>query len=557
LNSIGTITYYAESVNSTTNCASSTRTPVILTINAAPIQPISGGDITECEVSPIQTLTATATAPTGSTLVWYDAATGGSIIASPTLNSIGTVTYYAESVNSTTNCPSLTRIAVTLTINPLPLSPTSVGDITECELSPIQTLTAGATAPLGSTVVWYDAATGGSVVASPTLNSIGTVTYHAESVNSATNCSSSTRTPVILTINAASIQPISGGDITECEATPLQTLTAAATSPVGSTAVWYDAATGGSIVASPILNSIGTVTYYAESVNSTTNCPSLTRTAVTLTINALPLAPTSGGDLTECEATPIQTLTAAATSPIGSTVVWYNAATGGSIVASPTLNSIGTITYYAESVNSTTNCASSTRTPIVLTISKAPNAGTLDGVQNICAALTTTFTTDSLESGVWSSSDVLIATVDSSTGVVTGVGAGTATITLYRRCLDAKTTRTVTVTAAPVVGTLSGTQAICVGLTTTFSSTTLGGTWSSSLLHNRFLYSLITGVGAGVATMTYNVTGTGGCSDVSDIRTVTLTAAPNAGTLDGVQNICAALTTTFTTDSLESGVELY
>ncbi|MBK9225382.1 MAG: hypothetical protein IPO23_13590 [Flavobacterium sp.] len=67
-------------------------------------------DITECEVSPIQTLTATATAPTGSTLVWYDAATGGSIIASPTLNSIGTVTYYAESVNSTTNCPSLTRI---------------------------------------------------------------------------------------------------------------------------------------------------------------------------------------------------------------------------------------------------------------------------------------------------------------------------------------------------------------------------------------------------------------------------------------------------------------
>jgi hypothetical protein len=46
------------------------------------------------------------------------------------------------------------------------------------------------------------------------------------------------------------------------------------------------------------------------------------------------LAPTSGGDLTECEATPIQTLTAAATSPIGSTVVWYNAATGGSIVAS-------------------------------------------------------------------------------------------------------------------------------------------------------------------------------------------------------------------------------
>ncbi|MBK9225381.1 MAG: T9SS type B sorting domain-containing protein [Flavobacterium sp.] len=258
---------------------------------------------------------------------------------------------------------------------------------------------------------------------------------------------------------------------------------------------------------------------------------------------------------------PIQTLTATSTAPTGSTLVWYDAATGGSVVASPTLNSIGTVTYYSESVNSATNCSSSTRTPVILTISKAPIAGTVTGNQEICTALTTSFKTDSLESGVWSSSDVLIATVDSSTGVVTGVGAGTATITYTvvgtGGCLDAKATRTVTVTAAPVVGTLSGTQAICVGLTTTFSSTTLGGTWSSSDVSVATIDSstgLITGVGAGVATMTYNVTGTGGCSDVSDIRTVTVTAAPNAGTLDGVQNICAALTTTFTTDSLESGV---
>ena len=39
---------------------------------------MSGGDQTECEESPIQTLTATATAPAGSTVVWYNAPTGGS-----------------------------------------------------------------------------------------------------------------------------------------------------------------------------------------------------------------------------------------------------------------------------------------------------------------------------------------------------------------------------------------------------------------------------------------------------------------------------------------------
>ena len=49
--------------------------------------------------------------------------------------------------------------------------------------------------------------------------------------------------------------------------------------------VWYDAAVGGNVVASPILDAIGSVTYYAEAVSNTgLNCSSLTRTAVTLTL---------------------------------------------------------------------------------------------------------------------------------------------------------------------------------------------------------------------------------------------------------------------------------
>ncbi|MEZ4840356.1 MAG: hypothetical protein R2821_02270 [Flavobacteriaceae bacterium] len=71
---------------------------------------------TECEQNPIQTLTATATAPAGSTIVWYNASSGGSVVANPTLNAVGTITYYAESENTTTGCTSVSRTAVTLTI---------------------------------------------------------------------------------------------------------------------------------------------------------------------------------------------------------------------------------------------------------------------------------------------------------------------------------------------------------------------------------------------------------------------------------------------------------
>jgi surface antigen len=80
---------------------------------AAPSAPISGGDQTECALSPVQTLTATATAPAGSSVVWYDAMVGGNVVANPDLNVVGTIIYYAESVEGSLGCVSNFRTAVT------------------------------------------------------------------------------------------------------------------------------------------------------------------------------------------------------------------------------------------------------------------------------------------------------------------------------------------------------------------------------------------------------------------------------------------------------------
>jgi hypothetical protein len=75
-------------------------------------------------------------------------------------------------------------------------------------------------------------------------------------------------------------------------------------------------------------------------------------TAVTLTINAVPAAPVSGGNKTECEASPIQTLILQQYRQIF--CKWYNAATAGTVVANPTLNTVGNVTYYAEAVDDAT-----------------------------------------------------------------------------------------------------------------------------------------------------------------------------------------------------------
>ena len=91
---------------------------VVVTVQPSPAAPTNPNNLTECATNPLQTLTATVTVPSGVNVVWYDAAVGGNVIASPTLNALGTVTYYAEAQVGT--CFSSTRTAVTLTINPAP-----------------------------------------------------------------------------------------------------------------------------------------------------------------------------------------------------------------------------------------------------------------------------------------------------------------------------------------------------------------------------------------------------------------------------------------------------
>lgn len=58
-----------------------------------------------------------------------------------------------------------------------------------------------------------------------------------------------------------------------------------------------------------------------------------------------------------------------------------------------------------------------------------PVAGVLSGSQDVPMGQTTTFTTDGSTGGSWSTSDATIATVNASTGEITGVRNGTATIT--------------------------------------------------------------------------------------------------------------------------------
>ncbi len=217
LNTPTSIDYYAESVADVTLCKSTTRTKVTLTINPTPAAPTTLNAVDrQCQLVPIQTILPTAQVSPGETLHWFDAPIGGTEIFNPSLSIVDSVDFYAESQFGVAPniCYSPTRTKVTLEIYPLVTKPTvdPAGVFTACETSPTQTLTASAIAPSGTTLLWYNDATGGTPLSNvPTLSNVSTATYYAESKDITTNCVSLDRLPVTLTIKIVPDFVIKGG----------------------------------------------------------------------------------------------------------------------------------------------------------------------------------------------------------------------------------------------------------------------------------------------------------------------------------------------------------
>ena len=240
---------------------------------------------------------------------------------------------------------------------------------------------------------------------------------------------------------------------------------------------------------------------------------------------------------------------------IGSTISLTDATTGGiwsSSNAKATVVSglVTGVTAGAATISYTVVSSCGTASALKsITVSTSPIVGVINGASSVCVA-SSIILTNAIAGGTWSSSNTNVAVTS---GTVTGVVSGTATISymVTTACGTTTATKIITVNPLPNAGTITGASSVCVGSTTVLTDAATGGIWSSSNTNATVISGLVTGVSVGTVTISYSVTNV--CGTANALHSITVSTVPVAGVITGPSIVCQGATITMT-DAATDGI---
>jgi hypothetical protein len=285
-----------------------------------------------------------------------------------------TATYTVQVTNLSGNCTVTSATSVTVTVNELPTKPTGASNPARCDAG---TLTFSASVDgtcNGCTIDWYDAATGGSVVASGTSTLVKdlqqTTTYYAQAKNTNTACVNTDRLPVTGTVNPLpTIQSLTSATICAGQSATLTATADGASSYSLDGNIWQ---ADKNLVIENL--DVGT-TFYPLYAITAAGCTATVENAATVTVNPLPDKPSEPINDERCGEGEV---TLSATVANGITIDWYAQETDGIPVDggtgqnpfTPTLNTSST--YYAQARNTNTACVNTERVAVRGTVYNVP-----------------------------------------------------------------------------------------------------------------------------------------------------------------------------------------
>ena len=566
--SAGSTIYYVSQIATATSCESN-RTAITVDVNPAPSAPSATSPVTYCQNATASALTATAT--TGNTLLWYTVATGGTgstTAPTPSTSTAGNTNYYVSQVTTATGCEG-SRTTIQVVVNPLPSAPGVTSPVVYCQNATASALTASA--GTGNSLLWYTVSTGGTGNTSaptPSTSTVGSTTWYVSQVTAA-GCEGP-RSPITVTINPIPGAPSATTTVTYCQNDIASALSATAGS--GNALRWYTVATGGTattVAPTPSTSTAGVTTYYVSQVITATGCEG-SRTAITVTVNPTPAAPTVSTPVIYCQNATASALTA--TPSTGNTLKWYTVATGGTgstTAPTPSTSIVGLTTYYVSQVIPGTGCEGP-RAAIVVNVSLPPSAPGVTSPLTLCqfataSALTAVptggntllwYTTSTGGTGSSTAPTPSTATAGSTTWYVSQVFGGV--------CEGARAALTVVVNPSPPAPTVTSPITYCQGATATaLTATPVSGNilrWYTVATGGSSSTVAPTPGTASSGTTNYYVSqvSTGnGCEGPRALIAVVVNPTPNAPIVNSAIAYCQGATASPLTATAGSGNTLY
>lgn len=486
--------------------------------NITPVGPICSGQ------------SVTLTAPSGATSYdWaHNGATSQSVFVTP-------ATTQSYSVEVSGLCGYKQTLTTTVTVNPVPATPTVSNTLSVCTG---QTLSLTTSTIASATYAWTGPNGFTSTLQNPTISNVTSVNAGVYSVTVTVNGCTSLPATTTVTINSIPAAPISGSNSPVC---PGQSINLTASNVLNATYTW----TGPSAFSSSTQNPtrVNAIAGYAGTytVTATVNGCTSANASTIVVVNPTPATPTASSNSPVCSgnainlsSTTVPSATYSWTGPNG-----FIASSQNPSVSNATLADGGVYSVIAT----VSGCSSVAGTTTVI-VNPTPATPVPTSNSPICEGSTLNLTVPNVASATYSWSGPASFTSTAQNPNISNANSSNAgtynLITTVNSCSSAVGSVIVTINAPAQVdagSNLASCNGAAVSLAGTIGGSASSGTWStagSGGFNNASLLNAIytpsvgdIGAGSVVLTLTTNDP-SGPCSFVSDLVTITISSSPSA-----------------------------